>query len=82
MLPQTRTEPEPCAGASRGGDGESGSLGLGLSLVLAQARFGWKSHKREGRKDSPRQDAGTEFKPLSKAHRETSAQPPCINLPP
>ena len=82
MLPQTRTEPEPCTGTSRASDGQPGSLGLGLSLVLAWAQFGWKSHKWEGRKDSPRQDAGTEFKPLSKAHRETSVQPLHINLPP
>lgn len=82
MLPQTRTEPEPCTGTSRAGNGEPGSLGLGLSLALAQARFGWKSHKREGSKASPHQDAGTEFKPLSKAQRENSAQPLRINLPP
>lgn len=75
MLPQTRKEPEPW-------DWEPGSTGLGLSLVLAQARFGWKSHKWVGRKDSPRQDAGTEFKPPSKAHRETSVQPLRINLRP
>lgn len=82
MLSQTSTEPEPCMGTSRASDGEPGLLGLGLSLVLAQARFGWKSHNWEGRKDCPHQDAGTEFKPLSKAHGETSVQPLHINLPP
>lgn len=35
-----------------------GLLGLRLSLVPAQAWFGWKSCKQEGRKASPHQDTG------------------------
>lgn len=61
---------------------ELGFLGLRLSSALAQAQRGLKSRKRQGRKVSPHQDAGMEFKPLSKAHREASVQPLHINLPP
>lgn len=70
MIPTQKPQPEP-------GEGGLGSPGLGLS-----PGSGGNPIKTGGEKGFPHQDTGMEFKPLSKAHRESCVEPLQINLPP